>query len=189
MTTCNCPQNLPVHNLQQMLRLIETADGKKARIIPDGIYGTETCNSVAAFQQTHGLPVTGATDLETWNAVVRTSRHASVLYGPAESLSIILQPNQILNRDCDNVHNYLMQALLAAIGKFYEGMPCLEVTGKYDECTAGCIMWLQEHCDLPCTGDMDKRTWQHLVHLYRLIVGDGTGTFPVRAAQRSLPSN
>ena len=40
--------------------------------------------------------------------------------------------------------------------------------------------WLQACCDLPQSGELDKNTWRFLAHEYRSMVGDGTGTFPVR---------
>ena len=30
------------------------------------------------------------------------------------------------------------------------------------------------------TGELDRRTWQHMVRLYAQTVGDGTGSYPVR---------
>ena len=38
---------------------------------------------------------------------------------------------------------------------------------------------------LPETGTLDKHTWRHLAGQYRLMVGDGTGSFPVRRTQRT----
>ena len=35
---------------------------------------------------------------------------------------------------------------------------------------------------LPVTGELDRRTWQHMVRLYAQTVGDGTGSYPVRIA-------
>ena len=52
-----------------------------------------------------------------------------------------------------------------------------------DEATAQAVLWFQDRAGLPQTGDIDKKTWAHLAHEYRQIVGDGTGTFPIRTAQ------
>ena len=30
------------------------------------------------------------------------------------------------------------------------------------------------------SGELDRRTWQHMVRLYAQTVGDGTGSYPVR---------
>ena len=38
-------------------------------INPDGIYGAETRDAVREFQRTHGLPVTGEIDYQTWTAL------------------------------------------------------------------------------------------------------------------------
>ena len=43
-------------------------------INPDGIYGAETRDAVREFQRTHGLPVTGEIDYQTWTALSGRAR-------------------------------------------------------------------------------------------------------------------
>lgn len=62
------------------------------------------------------------------------------------------------------------------------GMPPVSVTGRHDEACTACLKWLQARCGLPVTGELDRRTWQHMVRLYAQTVGDGTGSYPVRIA-------
>ena len=148
---------MPIRSLQSMLRLLQRHAGKPTTVVPDGIFGPETARAVREFQQQNGLPVTGAADLATWNAVVDAAREAHIHHGPAEPL----RP-------------------LQALRHYYDGMPPVSVTGRHDEACTACLKWLQARCGLPVTGELDRRTWQHMVRLYAQTVGDGTGSYPVR---------
>lgn len=69
---------MPIRSLQSMLRLLQRHAGKPTTVVPDGIFGPETARAVREFQQQNGLPVTGAADLATWNAVVDAAREAHI---------------------------------------------------------------------------------------------------------------
>ena len=143
---------MPIRSLQSMLRLLQRHAGKPTTVVPDGIFGPETARAVREFQQQNGLPVTGAADLTTWNAVVDAAREAHIHHGPAEPLRPLFQPMQTISPGEQNMHLYLAQGML------------------------------QARCGLPVTGELDRRTWQHMVRLYAQTVGDGTGSYPVRIA-------
>ena len=83
---------MPIRSLQSMLRLLQRHAGKPTTVVPDGIFGPETARAVREFQQQNGLPVTGAADLTTWNAVVDAAREAHIYHGPAEPLRPLFQP-------------------------------------------------------------------------------------------------
>ena len=51
--------------LQKRLRALSRKDERIPSVFIDGIYGKETEDAVRAFQETRGLPVSGAVDLET----------------------------------------------------------------------------------------------------------------------------
>lgn len=166
----------PVAHLQEMLRTIYP----NMPLPRDGIYGKDTRRAVMQFQREHQLPVTGNTDLTTWEALRQEHQKQDVLLRQAEPLEIVLQPSQVIELGSDNSHVYLVQGMLLAMGKYYGDLPPLEVSGVLDAPTAQAIVWLQDAAGLPQTGEIDKHTWRHLARQYRLIVGDGTGTFPVR---------
>ena len=75
---------MPIRSLQSMLRLLQRHAGKPTTVVPDGIFGPETARAVREFQQQNGLPVTGAADLTTWNAVVDAAREAHIHHGPRQ---------------------------------------------------------------------------------------------------------
>lgn len=169
----------PISDLQRMLRILDPTDP----LTVDGIFGKQTQAAVARFQRENELPVTGIADGRTYDAVTRAYRREAVFFAQAEPLRIVLQPQQVIARGSENTHLYLIQALLVAMGWYYPELPRLAVTGVLDEDTARSVRWFQAHCALPVTGEVDKDTWRHLAKQYRLIVGDGSGTFPVRIAE------
>ncbi len=183
MSFATRPEYAPIHDLQTMLRTVLPERG----LGRDGIYGNETKDAVRQFQKNSGLPESGEADQNTWDALVKAYDHALVLLTEAEPLSIVLQPNQVLERGSTNLHLYLVQGMLKALSQLYYDMPRFAVTGILDDPTARTLIWLQKAADLPETGTLDKHTWRHLAKQYRLMVGDGTGSYPIRKTQRPMP--
>ena len=180
MRVAKQPENTPISDLQEMLRLIDPT----LNLGYDGIYGKETADAVSAFQTAQGLPVTGETDQTTWDTIRKEYKEQKIYKGPAHPLYLVLQPDQVIERGSDNVHLFVIQGALTAMGQFYEDLPTFAITGTLDDPTAQAVIWFQDKAGLPQTGSIDKKTWAYLAHEYRQITGDGTGTFPIR--DRSL---
>ena len=176
MSLGNQPDFAPVHNLQRMLRTALSDDG----LVIDGIFGKETEDALRRFQKSQDMEPTGVADENTWVVLKRAYKHERVLFDKAEPLQIVLQPHQVLTKGTNNSHMYLVHALLMALSLYLTQLPHLTVNGKLDSDTEKSICLLQKAADLPETGELDKHTWCHLVHLYRCFIGDGSGAFPVR---------
>ena len=158
----------PIRDLQTMLRVIAKAEGKQSALIPDGIYGRNTVKAIAEFQQQHGLPVTGVTDLSTWEAVRSAFTPANVRLIPACPLHILLDPNQIICREQQHPHLYLVQAMLMALAQKYRSIKEPSFSGTLDVKTESSVSSFQKLCSLPATGSVDKITWKHLALHYPL---------------------
>ncbi len=171
---------MPIADLQQMLREIYR-DMPLAR---DGHFGEDTRRAVLRFQRENGLPTTGVVDLKSWEAIRTAFRRAAQEQGRAAPLQIVLQPQQVLGPGSDNVHLLLIQAMLLALRQYYPDAPRLQSSGVLDAQTQSALLWFQRLAGLPENGAVDHRTWQYLAQQYRLTVGDGTGTYPVRIMQR-----
>lgn len=183
MSFAKPPEYAPIHDLQTMLRTLLPEQG----LGRDGIYGKQTHEAVREFQRQQSLPQTGVTDQKTWDALVRAYEHELVLRSEAAPLQIVLQPHQVLERGSKNLHLYLVQAMLRALAQFYYDMPVFAVTGALDDPTAKALIRLQQAAELPQTGTLDKQTWRHLAAQYRSMVGDGTGSYPIRRTHRPAP--
>ncbi|MEA4965721.1 MAG: peptidoglycan-binding protein [Oscillospiraceae bacterium] len=162
-----------IQNLQTMLRVISKAGGEIPSVIPDGIYGSQTADSVRAFQCAAGLPQTGSADEPTWrNVSIAYAALAPSTAVPAP-LWIELRRDQVLSSAADNTHIYLVQAMLLALSQYYVNFPALTVTGKFDSTTEAAVRRLQKVSGLPETGQVDRRVWKYLTSLYRLAAGNG----------------
>ena len=182
MSFAKRPEVAPIHELQVMLRKIDPSHGLNV----DGIFGKETESAVRSFQRENGLQDTGKADLETWEAIRKAYQLAKVLRDQAEPLLLTLQPNQTLEKGSNNLHMYLVQAMLLALSRLLSGAPGVRVNGRLDQDTEKAIKWLQKRWELEETGALDRNTWRHLNQQYRTTVGDGTGTFPYYQTQRKI---
>ena len=174
---------MPIRGLQYMLRVIAKSDSSIPVVVPDGIYGKNTMQAVTAFQSKAGLPMTGITDRDTWNAITQAFQRASVFQLAAEPVLPALQPSQIIKVGEPNLHLYVVQSMLKAISEVYPNVPTLDVTGIHDGDSVASIEWLQEISGLPVTGEIDRETWQILARLYRVVVRDGTPETIARSLQ------
>lgn len=162
----------PVSSLQTMLRLISETDTRILPIVPDGIYGANTYASVLSFQDAYGLPLTGETDLLTWDTIVRAYDRAvpqttSPTLSPIWSTARTVEPGQ------SNYHIYLVQAMLAALSDLFQQLTPPELNGILDETTQQGLRWIQGASALSQTGALDTVTWNHLNALYRAVIKDG----------------
>ena len=158
----------PIRSLQQMLRTIAEQDGDYETLIPDGIYGPATMSAVSTFQRRHGLGVTGITDQATWEAVVARYELARIQVEEAESLQIVLNPNQVIRRGERHPHLYVIQGVLQALAEVYGSISEPSHSGILDAATADAIASFQYLAGLPMTGNLDKHTWKHLALQYPL---------------------
>lgn len=158
----------PIRSLQTMLRVIAEDDPSHKTLVPDGIYGPETIAAVTLFQRKHGLPVTGVTDQQTWEAIVEAYNPALVRIDEAYPLYIILNPGQVIRKGERNPHLYLVQGMLTVLSGTYASIAAPGLTGLLDEPTADALASFQQLSGLPMTGNLDKNTWKHLALQYPL---------------------
>ena len=163
----------PILSLQTMLRTVALGNERLVQVIPDGIFGTNTTAAVTAFQRFYRLPVTGVVDHDTWMRLVREFDEALIGYGPAEPLALLLAPGQVLIAGERNDHVYLVQALLTVLSEKNLGLPAPGLTGAMDPATVRAVKALQLRANLPETGEVDRKTWQHLSKFYTAVTGDG----------------
>lgn len=158
----------PIRSLQTMIRVIAQEDENQPSLIPDGIYGGQTMQAVSAFQRNHGLPVTGITDQETWEAIVFAYEPALTRVGAAQPLEIILHPGQILKKGTRQPNIYVIQAILQVLSEAYASISAPSMNGILDDATSISVADFQALSGLPTTGEVDKVTWKHLALHYPL---------------------
>ena len=158
----------PVRSLQTMLRVIAEDDNRLPTVIPDGIYGPTTMNSVTAFQRMYGLPITGITDQTTWEKIVETYEDALIRIGPAESIEIIIEPGEVFRIGDSNAYILLLQSILVQLSKDNPTISPPNHNGVLDNTTSEALAAFQLLAGLPPTGELDKLTWKYLVKQFAL---------------------
>ncbi len=165
----------PIFEIQEYLRILAQDGYQIPLIIPDGIYGVETGNAVRIFQSLLGLPVTGRVDYTTWQAL----RAAYEEVQKNNALSAPIYPFEEILRDgkvtMGNVMPliYIIQIILRTIGIAYQNLDTQQITGEYDEATAGNIRDFQRINGIPITGEVDKETWNRLAEAYNKYLNRG----------------
>ena len=165
----------PIRSLQTMLRVLAEHDDRYQTVVPDGVYSHQTMQAVAQFQRVHGLPVTGVTDQQTWEEVVRSYEPALIYVDEAQPVEVILNPNEVLILGDESPYLYIAQAMLIVLSGVYASITSPESTGILDNATADSLASFQAISGLPVTGNLDKHTWKHLAHHFPLAANLGQG--------------
>ena len=152
----------PVRSLQTMLRVIAEDDPRLPTVVPDGIYGQTTMQTVSAFQRLYDLPVTGITDQNTWEQIVAIYEQALIRIGPAEPIEILLEPGQVFRIGDSNAYIYLLQSILTQLSTENPTINKPDHNGTFDDPTSEALAAFQLLAGLPPTGELDRITWKYL---------------------------
>lgn len=158
----------PIRSLQTMLRVLAEDDPRLPTVIPDGIYGPSTMQAVSAFQRQNGLPVTGITDQDTWNTIVKVYEPALIRVDKAEPIEIILDPRQVFRRGDSSPYIYLLQSMLTQLSNDHPNITPPGHSGIMDGSTIQSLIDFQKLSGLPESGEFDKLVWKHLVRQFTL---------------------
>lgn len=158
----------PVRSLQTMLRVIAEDDTNIPTVIPDGIFGPSTMQSVSTIQRKYGLPVTGIANQDTWELIVKIYEPALVRIDKAQPIEIILEPGQVYRKGDSSPYIFLLQAMLMQLSNDHAGIDVPGYSGVLDNETSSSLLGFQRLAGLEETGELDKLTWKHLVHHFTL---------------------
>ncbi len=158
----------PIRSLQTMLRVIAEDDRSLPTVVPDGIYGQETMTAVSAFQRRNGIPATGITDQNTWDAIVRTYQLALIRIDKAQPIEIIMDPGKVYHLGENSPYLYLLQSMLIYLSRNHPDISTPPHNGVLDSPTAEALAGFQLLAGLPPTGELDKITWKYLVNQFTL---------------------
>ncbi len=158
----------PIRSLQTMLRVIAEDDPRLPTVVPDGIYGPTTMNSVSAFQRLYELPVTGVVNQSTWERIVEIYENALIRIDQAEPIEIIMDPGEVYRIGDSNANIYLLQSILVRLSKDNPSISPPYHNGVLDNTTSEALAAFQLLAGLPPTGELDKITWKYLVKQFTL---------------------
>lgn len=158
----------PIRSLQTMLRVIAEDDPTLPTVVPDGVYEQQTITAVSAFQRRQGLPVTGVTDQQTWEAIVQAYDQAYVRIAKAQPIEIIMDPGKVYRLGEYSPNLYLMQSMLLYLSQLHPSIDTPSHNGTLDSPTSEALAGFQLLAGLPPTGELDKLTWKYLVNQFTL---------------------
>lgn len=151
--------------LQKDLRVIHANTGDRLPYL-SGKYDHYTEEAVRLFQTRHNLPITGKTDLSTWDQIVHEANQ--VRSQTAIPLAVRIFPHASLTVGAGDRGRfvYILQAMLNSLAQHFPSLLPLSYTGIYDAPTEQAIAALQRTASLPVTGQLNADTWNILADLY-----------------------
>ncbi len=157
-----------VSELQYRLYRISGRNSDIPKLTVDGIYGEKTKMAVSAFQRAFGLPVTGTTDLETWERIGQ--EYELILGLPIKHEQLI--PNsemryETLRPGSTGQAVRELQTMINVIADAYRNINKIPVTGYYDSATSAAVGQLQHMAQLKTDGVAGEKTWRAIDSLAR----------------------
>ncbi|HHZ02356.1 MAG TPA: peptidoglycan-binding protein [Tissierellia bacterium] len=133
---------------------------------PTGMYDTDTKNAVSKFQKIMRLPVTGAVDILTWNAIISENKRYLADRELPKKIPVSTYDFKDVKLGDKRDIVYAIRIMLNHFRKRYANYKELEITNIYDEELEEAVKLFQKRSMLPVTGIVDKNTWNSLVTIY-----------------------
>lgn len=168
MITALYTPNEPVTQVQLWLRRLAKQEGWHPLPAVDGIYSENTAAAVRRFQASHGLPVTGVVNFETWTALRSAYVPACLCAGPPWPLYVHCPD---VRMGAAGSYIFILQAVLNTLSPHFGNLPPVAYTGEFDADTRDRITCIQQASRLPCTGTVDRLTWDAVASLYNASQG------------------
>lgn len=155
-----------VAQVQAWLRVLARQNGDASLPAVDGVYSEDTAEAVRCFQRAQNLPVTGAVDLATWNALYAAQRPAAAAENLPIALRVLPPGRGMIAEGQAGGMVIILQAALNALAPHYANLPLIPYTGEFDPATRDAIRQVQHAAGLPVNGSVDRSTWNVIAGLY-----------------------
>ena len=159
-----------VFEAQSYLRNIGRLDSDISRVVPDGIFATETTDAVKSFQKKNGLDETGIIDFELWELL--KTKNSEAVFTASEPIQIVGITNADLPlvKGTDNSLVYTLHLMLNNLSGRYDNFTPLPLQSLFDESTEREVRRWQRVISHTESGEVDKVTWNNLAEFYLLPV-------------------
>lgn len=162
--------NIPIRSLQTFLRKIAQTYNDIPLVIPDGIFGEQTHNSVMAFQKRYDMEQTGIVNNELWDKIISVYDEIIQMQTPPLYANIFpLYVDTIKPNDKDPVI-YVMQAMLFNLSTYFINLSDVYITGIHDDNSTAIVKDLQIIFNMEPNGEIDKAFWNKLTLLYSMFI-------------------
>lgn len=158
--------NAPVYNVQTALRQLAEFYPALPKVIPDGVFGPETCRCVQAFQREFGLNPTGQVDYGTWQTLFTIYQKKLQFRSPPEAVRLFRREAGAYGVGDTGEAVGMIQIFINALAKKFLNFCTVPVDGIYQETTKAEIIKFQKICMLEPSGLTDFLTWKQLLRFY-----------------------
>ena len=159
-----------ITDIQRYLRHLSFHEGDIREVPIDGIWESQTEESVKDFQRKHSLPPTGKVDRATFDKLKEEYDKSVALNSPPATLDLFPRsPSGFELKKGDK--GYLVttvQFLLDQLERIY-GFPELSASGEYDNITENAIRDFQSRNLIAPNGRVGRETWDALAIQYNLL--------------------
>ena len=157
-----------VFEAQSYLRNIGRLDSDISRVVPDGIFATETTEAVKSFQKKYGLPETGIIDFELWELIKSKNSEAVFIASEPVQIAPITNADLPLTIGTDSTLVYTLHLMLNNVASRYDNFTPLPLQSLFDENTEREVKRWQRVISHTESGEVDKVTWNYLAEFYLL---------------------
>lgn len=161
-----------VVTLQYFLAIIAFFNSAVPSPDVDGVFGSGTRRSVAAFQRFAGLPETGSVNRVTWDSIYGAYK-GTVDYLEANriisSVSTEPFPGVTLRRGDVGPSVLTFKTYLNFISRYFFDIMSLPANSIFDTRTQNAVRQFQGVFSLPQTGQVNEATWNTIADVYRVL--------------------
>ncbi len=140
----------------------------------DGNFTAATTESVKKFQQVFGLDPDGIIGNATWYRIIyiyaSVKRLAELDSEGIAAGEIPQRFDRLLSLGDEGLEVSVIQYYLRVISNYYDTVPNVEPTGRFDDATAAAVRAFQQTYGLPTDGIVGQQTWNDIYRTYRGIV-------------------
>ncbi|ERK29067.1 peptidoglycan-binding domain-containing protein [Clostridium intestinale] len=138
-------------------------------ILPDGIFGNITKQTVIEFQRLFGLDADGIVGVNTWDMIYNVYKKLELKNIRETYIYSSDYPGYVLKEYLINDDIKWLQTYLNAIAKFYKEIPTIAVDGIYRKRTRNAVSSFQRVFGLSPTGEVDFNNWNKLISVYKSL--------------------
>ncbi len=155
-----------IYEIQTYLRYLSRYIPQIPAVVPDGIYGEQTKNSVRAFQRRYGLPANGEMDFETWTRLVEV--YDETVRAEKYPKPVYVFPVDIPHfKEGDRLEEiYVLQVMLRRLAKIFGNIHMPKFTGVFDLDTRKAVEDFARLYGKETFGRVDRELWNIIAETY-----------------------
>lgn len=155
-----------IYQVQNALYEVRRSGQPLPELIPDGIYGTETTDTVRRYQTMRRLPPTGTVDQNTWDTLMAEYARIIDKFGQPRSIIPYISGPLALTKGTVSPGIGMVQIMLWTLSAHYQNIKPVPLTMTLDDATFEQLNTVQRIFDLPTRNVLDNATWDALTALF-----------------------